>query len=196
MDVKKIAIKLYTANDGYDGETFIPVFHRWIQNQALPGHLLIDVADYAHVPRGPGTVLISSEANIYMERTEGRLALLYQRKLPLAGDFSQRLAEVTAEALKLAGMLESEDLSPKLSFKTDEILIRLDDRLLAPNNEKTFAATKPAITQLATALFKSDFKLTPNISPQTLFEVRIQSSSSPKLADLQDRVTAAPALSR
>ena len=30
----------------------IPVFHRWIQEQALPG-LLIDVADYRHVPEGP-----------------------------------------------------------------------------------------------------------------------------------------------
>ena len=39
------------------------------RTHAVPDHLLIDVADYAHVPNGPGTVLVAHEANIHIDRT-------------------------------------------------------------------------------------------------------------------------------
>jgi hypothetical protein len=36
-----------------DLEAVIPVFHRWIQEQIFD-ELLLDVANYSHVPDGPG----------------------------------------------------------------------------------------------------------------------------------------------
>jgi hypothetical protein len=53
MDVFKIAVKIFVAEDNFAADRFVPIFHRWIQNQAVEGHLLIDVADYAHVAGGP-----------------------------------------------------------------------------------------------------------------------------------------------
>ena len=146
MDVFKIAAKLFVTDDSFPHDRFIPIFHRWIQSQSVEGHLLIDVADYAHVAAGPGTVLVSSQANFHMDRNENRLGLSYWRKLPLPGTFGERLAAVLAETIKAAIKLEAEpSLEGKLKFKTDEILIRLNDRLLAPNNPQTLAAVKPAV---------------------------------------------------
>src|SRR5471032_3277875 len=81
----KLTVKIFTDSDPFAPDEFIPIFHRWIQDQSLPNHLLIDVADYAHVPAGPGTLVVASEANIHMDRSENRLGLLYVRKQPLAG---------------------------------------------------------------------------------------------------------------
>ena len=63
MDLHKFGIKFF-ANTGerFDILKLIPVYHRWIQHSALQG-LLIDVADYSHVPAGPGVMLIAHEGN-------------------------------------------------------------------------------------------------------------------------------------
>ena len=97
MDSHKIAVKIFARSANFTGEEFVPVFHRWIQNQVLPNHLLIDVADYDHVSNGPGAVLIANEANIALDFADGRLGLLYFRKRPVphgAVSFADRLRAV------------------------------------------------------------------------------------------------------
>ena len=60
MDSHKIAVKFFADVTGTQNDLhFVPIFHSWIQAQAVPEHLLIDVADYAHVHNGPGTCLIT-----------------------------------------------------------------------------------------------------------------------------------------
>jgi hypothetical protein len=192
MDAFKIAVKLFAVRDGFAPDAFVPVFHRWIQEQSLPGHLLIDVADYAHVANGPGTVLVSSEANLYTDRAEGRLGLLYSRKLPFSppGTFRQRLRAAIGEALKAAEKLESDSaLSGKLNFRGDEILIRLNDRLNAPNNEQTLADVKLDVQTIASELFPGKLvSLEPHITPNTLFEIRVKSDSADPISTLSSRL--------
>src|SRR5688572_3017092 len=120
MDAFKISAKLFTENDSFEPSEFVPVFHRWIQTHALPGHLLIDVADYAHVPAGPGTLLVSAEANIHMDRWDGRLGLSYVRKMPIAGatTFRDRLRAVIGETVRAAATLEQEAVvAGRLKFR-------------------------------------------------------------------------------
>ena len=86
MDTHKIIVKFFVEDASrIRGEQFVPIFHAWIQQQAIPEHLLIDVADYQHVYGGPGTVLVAHEANFSMDREEGRLGLMYTRKQPASG---------------------------------------------------------------------------------------------------------------
>jgi hypothetical protein len=110
MDSHKLIIKFFTEDTTQVEESaFVPVFHSLIQAHALPDHLLIDVADYTHVPDGPGTVLVSHEANVYIDHTvDKRAGLMYQRKQPIAGaeSFRDRLAHVFASALRVAALLE------------------------------------------------------------------------------------------
>ena len=188
MDVFKIAVKVFASADHFASDQFVPIFQHWIRDQSVEGHRLIDVADYGHVVNGPGTVLISSEANFYMDRAENRLGLLYVRKLPAEGSFENRLAAAVKEAAKAAARLEGEpEMKGKLKFKTDELLIRLNDRLLAPANEQTVKAAKPTVEALAKKLFGDKAKVESRFTPETQVEFWIRSTENPPLATLAAR---------
>ena len=120
-------------------DAFIPVFHRWIQTQWLDD-VLIDVADYRHVPHGPGVVLIGHDAHYAMDQSDGRLGLLYSRRretLPSRRHIQSvetRLQSVCQDALSACQQLETEAVfQGKLRFRTDALQLRINDRLLAPN---------------------------------------------------------------
>ena len=193
-DPFKIIIKLFAAAHPFAPADFVPVFHRWIQNQSLPGHLLIDVADYAHVPQGPGTLLVSSEANVHMDRSDGRLALAYVRKLPVAGAASigQVLHAVFTDALAAATLMEQDpSLGGRLRFDTGEIAVRFNDRLLAPNTPETVADFLPHVSAAAEALFGRPVTVTPhNASPHQLLDLRVTAADPPPVAELLARATA------
>jgi len=78
-------------------EELIPIFHRWIQ-QKRTSNLLIDVADYSHVPAGPGILLVAHEGNYMVDDLGGRRGLTFYRKQPLAGGMGERLLAVAREA--------------------------------------------------------------------------------------------------
>jgi hypothetical protein len=189
MDAFKIAIKLFAARDELDPGAFVPVFHRWIQNQSLADHMLIDVADYAHVSAGPGTVLVCREANLSSDRAHNRLGLLYFRKLPMDGSFADRAKSVMRSTLHAAALLEADQsLFGHLSFTTGEWLFRIHDRLLAPNTTETFAMVQPHLESLTRHLYGQPAQLEFTPSPLTVFEVRVKSTQSPPLTTLLDRL--------
>jgi hypothetical protein len=190
-DPYKLIVKLFAADDTFAPAEFVPIFHKWIQQKSLPGHLLIDVADYAHVPDGPGTLLVSSEANIHMDRGEGRLGVMYVRKLPIAGATSigQVLHGVFTHALTAADLLERDpSLAGRLRFRTDEISVRFNDRLLAPNTPEVVADFLPHVAAAAEQLFGRPVKVTPhNTSPRQLLELRVTAEDAPPVAGLLER---------
>ena len=80
MISQRISVKFFVSEpDAVHLPAFIPVFHRWIQDHAVEG-LLIDVADYKHVPEGPGILLIGHEGDYSIDMAKGRPGLLYSRK--------------------------------------------------------------------------------------------------------------------
>jgi hypothetical protein len=184
----KIAVKLFVTADTFEHSEFVPIFHHWIQAQDFPGHALIDVADYAHVRGGPGTVLVASEANIYMDRGEDRLGLLYVRKLPVTGAdaLPEIIHKVLIESAKAATKLEKDPaLAGRLKFATNEISIRFNDRLAAPNTPENFTAAKSEIEPLVKKLFGPSANIeNHNASPQALLDLHIKSAASPALSSL------------
>jgi hypothetical protein len=190
MDAFKISVKIFAASDTFAPSEFVPVFQRWIQTHALSDHLLIDVADYAHVHNGPGTVLVTSEANLYTDRADGALGLLYSRKLPLEGDFGDRLRKVTASAFGAAALLEQEpSLGGRLKFRTDELLIRLNDRLSAPNTAETYEKGAGDLKALVDRLYGPEgAAMVYKPSKLTLFEVRLKARQSPPIHSLVQKL--------
>lgn len=137
----------------------ILVFHRWIQSRALPG-LFIDVADYAHVPAGPGVVLIGHEANVSLDESQNRLGLLYNRKAPLDGDAAGNLAAVHQSALDAAARLEAEpEFKGKLSFPGNEVQVIFNDRLLYPNTEETWGRVSSDLAAFFTRILGEVYTL-------------------------------------
>jgi hypothetical protein len=189
MDSYKLGVKFFIANPlALKTQELIPVFHRWIQTRALEGHQLVDVADYGHVHHGPGTVLVSHEANIYADDDGGRLGLLYIRKYTIPGSFRDRLRVVFQNALKAAALLEAEpSLNGRIKFRTDEASFVVNDRLLAPNTPETFAEVKGDLEAFLRALYgSSSVELSYQPHPEKLFEVEIHASGSVPLGVLLD----------
>jgi hypothetical protein len=175
LQTQKIAVKIGLAS-GADLplESFVPVFHAWIQQQAFHDHLLVDVADYKHVVNGPGVLLISHEANISIDETEGQRGLLYVRKQPIPQSFPKRIGQVVGYALELAAKLQAEPaLAGKLTFATDRLTLRLQDRLLAPNTAATFEAVRPMLSDALIGALGGPVTLTHRAGPDRLFEVRV-----------------------
>ena len=87
----------------------IPVFHRWIQSRDLP-ELLIDVADYSHVPAGPGVVLIGLEANYALDNAHNRPGLLYVRKATDGAPASESLTKSRRLKFLLSSPFRNRDM--------------------------------------------------------------------------------------
>ncbi len=133
MDLYKFGVKLFFANQqDRESTEFIPVFHGWIQRQALPGHLLIDVHDYSHVHQGPGILLVAHEANLSIDEAEGRRGLVYIRKQPAA------LSETLEAAFAAAKILEDEQ---GVKFATGTFDFFSNDRLFTPTAEQIAEVT-------------------------------------------------------
>jgi hypothetical protein len=193
MRAQKLQLKIFATDSARDiePEAFIGVFHRWIQKRLLP-ELVIDVANYVHVPHGPGVVLIGHGSDYFMDQGEGRLGLLHNRKR-LGPAPADRLADLARRTLHVAALLEGDSaLSGKLRFATNELGFRINDRLAAPNNDETFAAVKPELEALASRIFAGPFELERTGVSKDLFSVRLTSPTSAPLRTLLERAGGPP----
>ena len=111
-------------------------FHRWIQEKAVDG-LLIDVADYTHLPDGPQRALgRPTKANYAIDGGRGRPGLSYSRKRQADGTLAERLAGGGRTLLTAARLLEADASAMpdgRFTFRGDEIAFLANDRLVAPN---------------------------------------------------------------
>jgi hypothetical protein len=202
MDSHKLAVKFFLAlpSAGADprsvaplpSEQVIPVLHGWIQRKALPKHLLIDVADYKHVPEGPGILLISLEANIFLDHAL-QPGLMYVRKrgIESAHSLADRLREVFRFALEPAALLESDAaFAGKAKFATDRFAFRIYDRLLAPNSPATFDEIKPALSGFVEEVYGQPAASIERTGPADgVFEATVKTRSAPSIAKLMDRLS-------
>lgn len=160
MKPHRIAVKFFVAPDpaeAIDLHPFIGIFHRFIQKAALPG-LLLDVADYAHVPDGPGVVLIGHEVDYGIDLGHGRVGLLTTRKRLEGAPFADSLRDTLARSLAAVVALEAES-EAKLRFATGGFRLDVLDRLAAPNRPDAFAAARDAAAPLLRALYGERFRV-------------------------------------
>ncbi len=180
MQLQHANIKLRIAHAGEaDLAPLIPVFHNWIQAQVF-GDLLLDVADYRHVPAGPGVVLIGQDGDYSVDQTDDRLGLRYNRKSPLDGSNQDRLQQAARAALTACQRLEGEPgLEGKFRFDGREIELFFNDRLLTPNRDTTREAAQPDLDAFFKKLFRGvEYSLSYGSDPRRLFAV-LASSSRP-----------------
>jgi hypothetical protein len=190
--VQRIGVKLYLEDpSGIDLSRLVPVFHGWIQRGAVPG-LLIDVADYAHVPEGPGVMLIAHEADYALDLGEGRPGVVYQRKRDATGSVQDRLETAIAMAIRAAHELELEPSLDGLRVRTDELLVKVVDRLRAPAAPETLDALRPDLLAAVAAVYGdvTPGALTPVDDPTGPFAVRLTIPEAPGLHALAGRVAA------
>ena len=158
MNPLRLSIKIFATKPIARDELhpFIGVFHRFIQAAVVPG-LLIDVADYAHVPDGPGVMLIGHEVDYGIDLAGGRAGLLTTRKRAGDAELSALFRDALAKAFAAARAIEADDTVP-VRFELDAIEITLPDRLAAPNNAHAFDLVCKELLSVALAVFGSAAK--------------------------------------
>jgi hypothetical protein len=186
MQATKFQVKLYARAGHIELEKLVPVFHEWIRAKKIPDELLIDVADYTHVPQGPGVVLIGHQSDYYLDVADDRPGLLYSRKRGFEGGFQAGIEDAFRRALKASRLLEEESRLG-FAFATDEVLFRVQDRLAAPNENATYETYKPALESVATAFFGSAPPMERLGSAREPFAVRISTGAHGTVADVLAR---------
>jgi hypothetical protein len=169
----------------------VPVFHRWIQSGAVEG-MLIDVADYAHVPQGPGILLVAHEGIYAVDIAGGRPGMLYYSRRPMEGDLAQRLRRVCALALRAALLLEGEAaLNGAARCAGNELRLFANDRLLAPNSEATMKGMRPVVDTLLGDLYPgATCTLGSVVDPRERFTLEVTAPAPVPLATLLQRLGA------
>ena len=190
-ELQRIGLKLFAADGvALPPRELVAVFHRWIQTQAIRDQLLIDVADYAHVPEGPGVMLVAHEGNFSLDLGAGRMGLAYNRKTAAAGTLTDRLRNIAGTVLDACSRLEAEpSLAGRLRFRTDEMLLFANDRLRAPNGAQTLAAFQPPLRQLLRGLYgDADCALSPECDARERFAVHVKAPTAPSIGELLQRL--------
>lgn len=153
MELQHVNVKIPVEGElSVAPRLFIDVFHQWIR-EGVFDELLIDVADYRHVPAGPGVMLIGHEADYSLDNAGGRWGLRYNRKAPLAGSNEDRFAQALRSAAGACRLLETHFASDgPLAFSRREFELFINDRAMAPNTPATWAACQPELSAFVEGL--------------------------------------------
>lgn len=178
MSIDHVNIKIF-ARQPYPADLAdaIPVFHHWIQDHILD-ELMIDIADYRHVPDGPGVMLIGDAADYGLDQASGRLGLLYNRKRPAEGSFEDKLRDAFASAFAACQLLEEDSaFRGKLKFDAGDCEVIINDRLLAPNTDETWQALKPDLERFFNNLYGEKAHTLEHVGePRERFRAAVRSS--------------------
>lgn len=176
MDVQHVNVKLFLKDSGaVDLEPLIPVFHDWVREQSCE-ETLVDVADYRHVPSGPGIILVGHEADFSLDQSDHRLGVRYNRKAKLPGSNHDRFRQALRAAFAACEKLEDDArLEGKLNFECQALELFINNRMLAPNDEKTYEALSPELKEFFDSVFgRKNYSLEYQPDPRKRFSIVVQ----------------------
>jgi hypothetical protein len=187
MHAERIQVKVFTSGKP-DVPGYVPVLQRWIRDRVL-NELLIDVVDYSHVAEGPEVALIGHESDYVLDRAGGKLGLLYASKRSAVSEHGAFLPAL--QRVFNACLLLEKEAGPQVpfAFRADELLVRVADRLGAPNNDATFSLFEPALREALGRIYGSTpFTLSRSGSPRELFSIEVRAPAAPPLCELLPRL--------
>lgn len=177
-EIFRVGIKFFAEESAPVGlDEFIPVFHRWVQEQVLPD-VLIDVADYSHVHAGPGMLLIAHEGNYGYDETGNRRGLIYYSKRKIDGNLSNLLNRVCGHALQACRLIEQAvELKNRITFPCSELTVFSNDRLVAPNTDESYNLFLPHIRELLDKLYSgAEYEINRETDPGERLTLHVKSS--------------------
>jgi rhodanese-related sulfurtransferase len=157
MNPARIKLTFPVTTPPTDLEPAIAVFHRFIQRGLVEG-LILDVADYRHVPQGPGVLLVGHDVDYGVD--DGGFTVVRKRS---AGDSA---AEQVRDALRMGlGAIDAVAADGALDVDVDRARFTVavfDRREGAP--EEVAAALHDELEPLVTELYGRDAKLSPLVA--------------------------------
>jgi hypothetical protein len=140
------------APPGFDFDALLAVFGRWRQE---PDQEILDLADYLHVPTGPGCLLVSKRWHFGIDfESPAALRLFFSTRKGLEGTLEDRIAEAIRQTLSKGARLVAEpELAGKVQVRGGEIELTINDRLIAPNTPEVDALVRPALARVLDRLW-------------------------------------------
>ena len=192
LDLQRVCLKILTdAPVSQKLDPFLAIFGRWRTDAADPAQW-VDLADYAHMARGPGIVLIGHRCNFSFDLGTAAPGVLYCSKQGLAGSLEARLTAVFQHSFALAGRLVAEPEFPAgVHLRTGALELVFNDRLETPNNGAVNAVLRPAVATVLDKLFgPGAYRLTPGADPARRLGFAIESPDAVALEVLSRRLPA------
>lgn len=190
----EVSVKLFVDDNSVVRPLeLIAVFQRWITEGVLEDELTIDVANYEHVPQGPGIMLICDKAHYYIDVRQNRWGLRYRGRREARATGGEAVTTAFERALKAAAQLEREpELEGRYRFRTDQVEFGVYDRLKAPSDEATLEAVRADIEGAVAWLYGTPpTGIELSSGPKEPFMVTIESGSAPSVDELLGRLTPA-----
>ena len=176
FDLQHVNVKFFVKDaDAINLEDAINVFHAWIQEQKLDD-LLIDVADYRHVPSGPGVILVGHNAQYSFDNAEGELGVLYNRKTPVEAKGAAHIQKAIEAAREICRALAADEaFSGKLEIATDRFQVMINDRLIGVNDQANFERLLPELTAALVSVYgEQDYSFERASDPRKRLSVSVR----------------------
>lgn len=190
MNLQKIGVKFFLEK-GWDIplSSFIPVFHRWIQQDKLEG-ILVDVAEYTHVFQGPGVLLVAHEANYSVDEADGKRGFLYTQKRTVEKSQQDHLKTAFRRALKACSLLEKEpEAAGKVKFAVNHLQVFVNDRLEAPHGSQSLGKLEEALQPFLSWLYEGEkYLLLHEKNPRNRTGFEIKFDKAPLMATLLNQL--------
>ena len=153
-EFQRVGVKMFFQDQAmFDRDRMIELFHRWIQEDRLPG-TLIDVHDYTHVPGGPGVLLVAHEWHLRTDQANGRIGLEHELKREGTGTVAERLRGAVLHVLEACAAMEKDTSGDNpVRFVAGEMVFRFTDRLAVPATESAFYEIRGELENLLTDLY-------------------------------------------
>lgn len=190
MKLHRIQVKAFVEDPSrIELSALIPVFHKWIQTDALD-EMLIDVGNYEHVPDGPGILLIAHEADYALD-VLGAPGLLYTRKRDVPESIGEAVELSLRSVFKAVRLLEEDSsLDGTYKFRTDELEIRFLDRLQVPNRPESLDVVHDEVERVLKGLYRVDSVEISVVEEDARlpFAVRVRLPANPEASVLAQRL--------
>jgi len=192
MGSPQIEVELRGAGASRDlpAAALVRTFHRWIREERLQ-LLMIDVADYSHVPGSPSVLLVCHEGVLGVEGGSEGVSLRYSRRRPGRDEdaAADPLATALGVVLAVAAELEKEpELEGALRFPVDPLTLRVNDRRVGEESRAAWEAElRRRLGALAPEL--EDARFTPLHEDRLAVSVALPGAPEPRV--LRERLRGA-----
>lgn len=140
MDLQRIDLKAaLDAPRNAPLDSLLAIFGRWRNDKEHPARW-VDLADYAHMSRGAGILIVGKQGIFGVTRFDPGLAVYYSGRDDYEGSVEQRITESFRRHLALtAALFAAPEYPAEMKALTGAWELTLNDRLHFPNNEATDA---------------------------------------------------------
>ena len=145
-DLQRIDLKLLLAAPATpDLDPFLVIFDRWRKVADHPSDW-VDLADYAHMPLGPGILIAGKRDTFSVNLNPPGPGLLTSVRSGLDGGLEERFRTGFERARELnAALLAEPEFPPEMVPIEGAWEVFANDRLLCPNTDQMDAVVKPAL---------------------------------------------------